>query len=170
MKVSNNQLGVKIYLFIVILGIFGSCSNEVLEASHRKAIRETRQDHKITQSTDSGLTFECYMQKDIDLADTSKTMVMLKKISNIKEVQKFSEFHSDTILYWLMEGSIYENSYEVNVGLDYGDHYSTTYIFYVNKSDEDVKILEIVEHSLMSIEDWRKNPYYETQQNGIFGK
>lgn len=158
----------KIYIFIILV-IFISCSSNSVVESHKKVAHETRQELIINQSTDAGLTVECYTKKDIDSADTSKTLIMLKEISNITEVQKFSKFHSDTILYWLMEGSIYENAYEVNVGLDYGDHYSTTYIFYVNKSDGDVKILEVVEDSLMSIKDWRKNPYYKTQQRGIFG-
>lgn len=159
----------KNYISIIILGMILSCSSPSAVTYPKKVKHETGQKVKITQSTEAELTFECYTKKDIDLADTSKTLIMLKKISNIPEVQKFSKFHSDTILYWLMEGSLYEESYKINVGLDYGDHYSTTYIFYVNKSDADVKILEIVEHLLMPIEDWRKNPYYKTQQRGIFG-
>lgn len=168
MKVLNNQFVMKSYIFIILV-IFISCSSNSVVESHKKVAHETRQELIINQATDAGLTVECYTKKDIDSADTSKTLIMLKEISNIPEMQKFSKFHSDTILYWLKESSIYENSYVINVGLDYGDHYSTTYIFYVNKSDGDEKILEVVEDSLMSIEDWRKNPYYKTQQRGIFG-
>lgn len=157
-------------IWIIILGTIVSCSNKGALASHKKVKHETRQEVKITQSTGAELIFECYTQKDLDLADTSKTLIMLKKISNIPEVQKFSQLHADTLLYWIMESAIYENYYNVNVGLDYGDHYSTTYLFYVNKSDGDVKILEVVADSLMSIEAWRKNPYYKTQERGIFGK
>lgn len=103
---------------------------------------------------------EFYTKKDIDLPNTSKLLITLKKISNIKEVRNFSKINADTILYWVIESSIYKNSYLIHVGLDYGDHYSTKYIFDVNRRDDDIKILELVEDSLMSIEGWRKNPYY----------
>lgn len=147
-----------------------SCSSD--GEPKRKVTNEIQHEAKITQSPSKieKTAFEYYTKKDIDLGDTSKLLTILKKISNIREVRKFSEFHVDTVLYWVMESSIHENPYKINVGLDYGDHYSTTYIFYVNKNGRDVKILEIVEDSLMSINDWRKNPYYKIQQRGIFGK
>lgn len=159
MKELNNLRVLNFYYLIGILAIpTVSCVNNdnSLEKSPKNEIKSENKEINPVADEKTPL---CYTKSDLDLPDTTSLKIILKKISQIKEVQNFTE-NNDNILYCVTETgeeNIYQtNSYKVQVVLDTEDHYSVRFNFYVNKQTKIIKVLEVISDSLMTIEEWRK--------------
>lgn len=159
MRESNNLRGLNFYYFLGVLVIVTvSCANKD-KSSEKTPKNEIKIENKEINPVADEKTPVCYTKSDLDLPDTTSLHTILKKISQIKEVQTFAE-NNDKVLYCVTEteeDNIYQtNSYNVRVVLDTEDHYSVRFNFYINKQTKEIRILEVISDSLMTIDEWRK--------------
>lgn len=157
MKELNNLRALNVcYLIVVFAIVTVSCANKD-NSLEKTPKNEVEIENKEINSVADEKTPICYTKSDLDLPDTTRLHIILKKISQIKEVQNFAE-NNDQILYCVTEkDNIYQaNSYKVQVVLDTEDHYSVRFNFYVDKQTKEIKVLEVISDSLMTIEEWRK--------------
>ena len=155
MKVLKSLSIASFYIFMIVVIV--SCTN------NRDITKETQQIVK-TQNKEVKLLEDekaplCYSKSEIDLLDSTTQHILLRKISAIKEVQNFSYQNNNMISYCLTEtkdDDIYQsNSYRIQVALETEDHYSIRFNFYSSKLTKEIKILEVLSDSFMSIEKWR---------------
>lgn len=98
----------------------------------------------------------CFQKNDLYSIDSTHIKNVLIKISLVREVDDFSKLHDDTISYCIVDYN-YKNKgvCKIVVGLDFQTHFSTQFVFYANKNDDSIKILEVVRDTIMTIEEWR---------------
>lgn len=90
---------------------------------------------------------------DLNKLDTSRIEILVNKISGIDEVQHFIHENKKEAGFLTREDSA---GYEIRAGLGMETHFSTRFLFRVNKQNDELQILEIFSGEMVSIEDWRK--------------
>ncbi len=144
------------HVFIAFLFLFNSCA---LEKGVSNKTSKNRINEKITKNSQ-----QCYSKKEIDSAESTHIQNILKKISLINEVYEFSKLNNDTISYCIVDDNYQKKEiYKIEVGLDSYTHFSTRYVFYANKFKDEIKILEVINDSIMNIEDWRTAPWRKVE-------
>lgn len=144
------------YHFIAVAVMFLSCnhSNNDIKQKSKVEVSPEKRTFKDTSVP------ACYSESDFQSIDIDSLKTILINLSNIHEVKNFSIENNHKILYCVTEtdlNDIYQpNSYRIQVVFDAEDHYSTQFIFFVNKRSKKIKILEVVSDSLLSINEWRE--------------
>jgi hypothetical protein len=156
MKVLNNFLSLSLYSFVIVVLVMVSCSDN--ESSSQRV--QTEDVISLIKPVEDKKTPACYSESDLDSPDTTSLHIILRKISEIKEVRNFNNENKNMILYCVTEtgtDNVYQShSYRIQVVLDTEDHYSVRFNFYVNKQTKEIKVLEVINDTLMTIEEWRK--------------
>jgi hypothetical protein len=99
---------------------------------------------------------DCFKKNDFNTRNSTHLKNILYQISNLKEVDEYSKLNEETISYCIVDYN-YNNEgiYKINVGLDLDSHFSTRYVFYANRDNYDIRILEVVRDTIMTLDDWR---------------
>ena len=99
---------------------------------------------------------DCFNKNDLNTCNSTHLKNILYKISRVNEVDEYSKMNEETISYCIVDYN-YNNEgiYKINVGLDLDSHFSTQYVFYANRDNYDIRILEVVRDTIMTIDDWR---------------
>lgn len=149
MKVLSSQF----YMSIVLTVVISSCLYHDSSVSKAKPVDRPLKDND--QEVTHVPQLKCYSDEDIRSLGESDLLSVLKMISNIREVKDFSLKNENYTSYCVSEDLLVLDSYRIQVGREDESHFSTSFIFYVNKNTKDLKVLEVIRDSLMSLEDWR---------------
>jgi len=99
---------------------------------------------------------DCFKKNDFKSCNSTHLKNILYQISNLKEVDEYSKLNEETISYCIVDYNYnHEGIYKINVGLDLDSHFSTRYVFYANRDNYDIRILEVVRDTIMTLADWR---------------
>ena len=145
-------LGSRFCMLMVIAFVISSCVNHDSPVSKTKPVDSPVKDQIEASQVPS---LECYSEEDLRSLEESDLLSVLKMISRIREVKDFSLRNKKYTSYCVTEDLLVLDSYRIQVGREDETHFSTSYIFYVNKNTKDLKVLEVLRDSLMSLEDWR---------------
>ena len=149
MKVLSSQF----YMSIIIAIVISSCVN------HNSSISKAKPVKKPVKNNDQEVThvpqLKCYSEEDIRSLGESDLLSVLKMITKIREVKDFSLRNENYTSYCVTEDLLMSDSYRIQVGREDETHFSTSFIFFVNKNTKNIKVLEVIRDSLMSLEDWR---------------
>lgn len=163
MVMKNKPILKLIYLFGALCLITVSC----VRTSKRPTVNQTSEkkvDSKGGTTKVGDQEISCFTSSDLELPDTNGLLPIVKSVFQIEEVQAFSKRENNAIfcIYETDTNDVYQpNSYFVRVGIDGEDHYSFWMNFFINKSSNEIKILEVVSDSLLTIEEWRKCDQYK---------
>ena len=149
MKVLSSQF----YMSIVIAIVISSCVNHNSSVSKAKPVENPVKDND--QEVTHVPQLKCYSEEDIRSLGESDLLSVLKMITKIREVKDFSLRNENYTSYCVTEDLLMLDSYRIQVGREDETHFSTSFIFFVNKNTKNIKVLEVIRDSLMSLEDWR---------------
>jgi hypothetical protein len=138
---------------IVIPIVISSCVNHNSSVSKAKLVENPVKDKD--QEVTHVPQLKCYSEEEMRSLGESDLLSVLKMITKIREVKDFSLRNENYTSYCVTEDLLMLNSYRIQVGREDDTHFSTSFIFYVNKNTKDLKVLEVIRDSLMSLEDWR---------------